>query len=484
LTAGRLIVRGATAAAGGLVVRLGARLIFLVVAAQLYGAALFGAYSLAVAAVELAVAVGGLGMKRLLFQHLDERGSRAEAHVVADSALLVTLASLLLGGAIMLAVTIVPATLISANTAGALFILAPAIAGQALIDLLLAATRWKHLIRYEVAARSLVEPYAALAAAAAAWYAGFGEIGLLIGYWFGTLAALLYAASGAARSFALADLRRYRPRRRRSLAILRSAAANTAADALSGLFVRLDLYLVGILLGERSAGIYGMARQLAVPIRQVRQSFDGLLAPMVARTLQSGGAGTAALALASAARLILALQLPLLIALVAAGRPLLHWLGPEFAAGWIAAILIAAAEAVQGAYGVGELLFVYRLPRLGLGIMASSIVLGLAAGFVLTSIWGLNGAALAVLVTYGVRAWSRRSALKASLGVAVPLQHSLGPVVAGAAGGALAALIAQAGPGPDSWAVALAAGLLVYAAILIGWLRIRGETLALRHFTA
>ena len=277
-----MIVRGASASVAGLGVRLGARLALLVIAGQLYGAELFGAYALAVAAVELAVAIGGLSMKKLLFQRLDERGERPPGHVLADAILLVASVSLVLAGALAAAILLVPDGLVSANTAWALLALAPMILGQALIDVLLAATRWTHVIRYEVAARSIVEPYAVLAAAALAFYAGNAESGLLIAYWAGTLATLAFALAGARRCLGPVSLRAWRIEPVRLRAMLRGALANTATDALSGLFLRLDLYLVGILLGERTTGIYNMARQLAQPIRQVRQGFDGLLTPLVA----------------------------------------------------------------------------------------------------------------------------------------------------------------------------------------------------------
>ena len=74
--------------------------------------------------------------------------------MLADAVLLVTLAAASLAAAMMAAVALVPETLISANTARALALLAPMILGQALLDLLLAATRWRHLIRYEVAGRA------------------------------------------------------------------------------------------------------------------------------------------------------------------------------------------------------------------------------------------------------------------------------------------------------------------------------------------
>jgi O-antigen/teichoic acid export membrane protein len=477
VTAGRLIVRGATASAAGLLVRLGARLLFLVVAGQLYGAALFGAYSLAVASVELAVALGGLGMKRLIFQHLDERGARAEAHVLADSAAVVLAASLLLAGAIVAALTVAPSSWISANTAQALLLLAPLVAAQALVDLLLAATRWRHVIRYEVAGRSVVEPWTAIAGAAAAWYLGFEQTGLLVGYAAGTLAVLLFAVAGVGRSFGFAGLRGWRLDAGRAIAMARGAAANTAADGLSALLLRLDLYLVGILLGEHPAGVYGMARQLAQPIRQVRQSFDGMLTPLVASTLKAAGAQTAARAVASAARLILSIQLPMAIGMIAVGYPLLRWLGPEFGAAWAAAILLACAETVQGAFGVGELLFVYRRPRLGLGIVTATVAFALAAGFLLTSLYGITGAGAAVLLTYALRAWTRRAALRRTLGIGVPIRHSLWPALAGACG-ALAAWLTI----PGGWAASWAAGLAVYALLLALWLRATGERLALDHF--
>ena len=67
-----LILRGGGSAALGFVIRFGARLLFVIVAGRLFGAALFGAFSIAVAVVELAVTLGGAGMKRQLFKLLDE----------------------------------------------------------------------------------------------------------------------------------------------------------------------------------------------------------------------------------------------------------------------------------------------------------------------------------------------------------------------------------------------------------------------------
>ena len=101
-------------------------------------------------------------------------------------------------------------------------------------------------------------------------------------------------------------------------------------DLLNGIQGRIDIYLVGLFMGETGAGIYGMARQIRTPLRQVRQSFDGLLNPIIARTLAQKGAALTGLATASATRMILAIQLPLLLALLFGGEALLETFGPGF----------------------------------------------------------------------------------------------------------------------------------------------------------
>lgn len=480
--AGRLIMRGAQATAAGFAGRLAARLLFLFVAGRLFGAAAFGAYVLAVAAVELAVSVGSLGMKKVIFQLLDRDGEvRARPHVLLDAALLVTLASLAIAAGLMAAALILRGSLMG-GAALALFVLAPMVAGQSLLDLFLAATRWHHAIRYEVVARSLVEPYALLAGAAAAWAFGFREGGLMIGYWCGTLAALAYAVGGARRVFGSLRLASWRPRN--LTPTLRLAGTNTATDLLNALYTRVDLWIVGILLGEGAAGVYGMARQIAVPIRQVRQSFDGLLIPLVARTLSTRGSRDSTEALASATRLILVIQLPIIVALFAAGKPLLGLFGHGFEAAYWPLLALAAAEAIQAAFSIGDLVFVYLRPHLGLWLTLASIALGVVAALLLIPPLGISGAALSVLAAYSVRAAMRSIVLRTRFHFHAPHTHHAGPFVAAALGTAavFAARFVPVQLPVDP--LPLVAGLGLYALALVAWLALHRESLALRGFTA
>ena len=408
----RLIMRGGLSAGGGLAVRLGARIIFVVIAAQLFGAALFGAFSLAVAMVELAVAVAGLGMKRYLFKLFDEAGERSPAHVLLDAIVLVAAASLILGAIVALPALVLPGELLAPQTALALLLAAPMVAGQALLDLLSAATRWKHRMRYEVVARSLIEPYVGVAATVAAYLAGFEIVGLLIGYAAGTLTALAYAAQGTRRCFGGLDLRRYRPRPLVLLAMLRATAVPTLTDALAAFLARADLYLVGLLMGEVPAGIYAMARQFRTPIRQVRQALDSLLTPIVAKTLSADGAAATSAAISSATRMTLAVQLAFVLTLIVLGAPVLAWFGPEFAAAYLPAVLLGAAETIQGAFSIGDLLLLYLRARLALWVTVAMISVHLATAVPLIAAYGIDGAALSVLIAIAARAILRRMLLR------------------------------------------------------------------------
>lgn len=475
----RLIIRGAQASAAGFGVRLAARLLFLLAAARLFGPAAFGAYAVAVATVELLVNAGGLGTKKTAFQLLEEGDGapgRPAAHRLLDLALLVAAASLALSLLVMAAALLVPAKILGPATATALIMLAPMAAGQALLDLFLAATRWKQAIRHEVVARSLVEPWMLLAGCGLAWWLGWKAEGLAIGYWCGTLAALAYAVLAARRQLGGFQLAGYRPAAGVFVRTLRRSASNASTDLLNGLYMRADLFLVGILLGEAAAGLYGMARQIVAPLRQVRQSFDGLLIPLVAKRLATRGSGASSEALASATRLILILQLPYLLAIVVVGRPLLDWMGPGFEAAYAAMAILAVAETLQSAFSIGDLVFVYLRPGLGLRMTLISIGVGIAAALLLIPPLGIAGAALSVLAAHGVRAACRSHLLRSRFEFSAAPGHQFGPVAAAALAAAIGVAIVSPPP------LALAASVGTYAAGILVWAKAGRHSLGLAGF--
>ncbi|KKI19571.1 lipopolysaccharide biosynthesis protein [Sphingomonas sp. Ag1] len=465
-----MILRGGGVNALGFLIRFGARFGFLFAGAQLYGASLLGAYAIALAVVELGVMAGGVGARWLIFQWIDERGrGRAPRHVVMDAVLLAGCASTILWIAVAAAALLVPATTLAPQTATALLWLAPTILIQVLIEVLLAATRWRREIRYDVIGKSVIQPWIGIVVALLAWVAGARTIGLPLSYLVASLVVLAYALLAVRRVLPRSDAP-YRPSRQRLRRMASQGLPTMISEVSDGLVARIDLWLVGALLGQAAAGIYGVVKQIAIVPRQVRQSIDGMLVPLVSNTLAQAGEIGAGRAIGSAIRLLLVIQLPLLIALAVVGAPLLELFGKGFGAGAGALLLLTGAEIVQGSFGVADLIFAYRRPRLGLRVTLLGVAVAGLLASVLIPAFGMAGAAGAVLGGYAARALARRIVLRRVFGIVATPGVAAIPLAIGAA--AMGAVLALHRLPP----AALVAGLGTYAISLLAWRRASGIT--------
>lgn len=492
MTPQKVIVRGAGSNALSFVIRFAARAGMLFIGAKLFGPATYGVYTLAVAVVELAVPLASLGLKRMIFPWLeDDAGAggagRPATHVLLDALLLAVLGSMAVASVVMVGAQLLPGWLVSDQLRLALIVLAPAVLGQVTGDIALAATRWTHKMRYEVIGRGMVEPYVATAVTLAAWYAGMHGAGMLVGYWAGSAALALFSLWSARHCLGPLSLRRWRPRAAALGGRVRALLPASGSDLLTSLAQRIDLYLVGFLLGDAPAGIYGVLRQLRTPITQVRQAFDGILVPLIARTMRSDGDVTAGQATAAATRVILTIQLGLVLFMAAAGEWLLGLFGAQYASGYPALIAMVLAEAVNGAFGVSELILYYRRPALALAVNGILIALALVLIPLLAPMLGILGASGAMLLAAIMAAALRRHWL-IGLGVRRHLLHAGFPVAASLAGAAAGLLlyrilsrVAQVPVSFDRTAAPVLA-LAVYGAAVWAWTRLQPGVLSLARF--
>lgn len=426
--------RGALAVGGGFAIKFGARISFLLVAAVLYGATLYGAYSVALAVVEVAITIGGAGMKTMLFQILENtEHSTSPGDRLLETGLIVVGASALVTALIVSCILLLPGLGLVGWT---LLWMAPLITGQALLDLLLAATRWQGLVRYEVLCRSIIEPYVAVLISVVAFWFGAPKFGLVLGYAAGTLAAIVVALSAVLRSFNMRGVT-IRPSDFQQLfSTMRHNSWVTGTDCVTALAERVDLYIVGSMLGDAPAGIYGVARQVCTPLRQVRQSFDTLLTPIVARELRLSGLGRAMRTIAGVSRKILDLQLPTFLLIAGMGEAILHLLGGYYPAAYAPMLILCLAEILQASFGIADLLFAYRAPAHGLAITVAGTAIGVVASLVLAR-FGMVGIASGLLVGYCAKAMIRRRTIRSQFAVSSPLRPLVPTFIAFAAGGTL-----------------------------------------------
>lgn len=488
-----IIARGVGSNAFSFVIRFAARASFLYIGARLYGAAHYGVFTMATAVVELAAPIASLGLRRMIFPWLEEetRGDspRSPMHVLLDALVLAAIAGVLLSVLLVMASQLLPAAMVSDQLRFALALLIPSVLLQNTGDVALAATRWTHKMRYEVIGRGLVEPYVLTAVVLGAWYFGMTETGMLAGYWVASLALALFSIWSARHCLGPMHLPHWRPSLRALMQRARALMPASGSDFLSALAQRIDLYLVGFLLGDAPAGVYGVLRQLRTPVLQVRQAFDGILTPLTARTMSADGDVTTGEATAAATRLVLTIQLGLVLLMAAAGDALLELFGAGYAAGYAALLAMVLAETINGAFGVSELILYYRRPALALKVNVILIAIATAGIPLLTPQYGILGASLAMLVAAVIAAVLRRYWL-VGLGVRRHLFHAGVPVAAagiavllGASGG----WIARTGAlhdAPDGWlkAVPPLLALAVYVLLIGVWRKVQPGVLSLDRY--
>lgn len=383
----------------GFLLRLGARLPFLLLAARLYGAADLGRFAYASMAVELVAAMATLGLKRGLAAELAQIGqngaasdSAAEARVLTDGLLLSFLLALV-GAALMI---LLPQLMFPggmAHEAERWFaVVIPAIV---LSDVALAGLAFRHRIDLQVRARSVVEPWVLIIVAVALAFTALSTQGLLIAYVAALLAAMLASLVPVRGIFGWPV--GWRPSARRLWRMARRNLPVAGADIVEWTSRRLDVFILGRLVSAEILGIYFVAQQVATLAGKLRVSFDPILAPMLAAAVGARQLDEAAAHVRQVGFWVLALQIPVVMALALPGEGVLGLFGPEFAAGALVLALLLSAELAACVSGVSEMGLIYSRPRLNLLIALSGLALQAGISIWLIPHWGAVAAAAALL---------------------------------------------------------------------------------------
>jgi len=409
------LARGGRVNFVGFLLRLMARLPFLVIAGRLYGAEDLGRFAYATMVVELAAAVAVVGLRRGLAAELaNNRGP--ETHVIADalllSVLLATVASCLLIAAPLL---MFPGGVDAAfEPYFALIIFA-----IVLSDVSLAAMAFRHRIDAQVRARSLIEPWSLTIAAVALTFTPLKGNGLLIAYLVSLVAACAASLVPAWRLFGWPQ--GWRPSFRRMIAIVARNLPLAGADIIEWATRRVDIFILGRFAPPETVGVYYVAQQVATLAGKVRSSFDPILAPILASALVRGERALAAAHVRQVGFWVLAFQLPIVLAMGLPAEGVLGLFGPAFAVGGLVLTLLLLTELVAASASLSEMALIYARPRANLAISALGI--GAQAGLCLLLVprFGAEGAALGLLLSLVLVAFAKQLLLAHDLGAPVAL---------------------------------------------------------------
>lgn len=365
----------------GFVVRLIARIPFLVIATRLYGAEALGRFASALVLIEIVALLCSLGEKRGLAQRLSEGAGEnraAETNLVYDGILLALAYSAI--AAAVLWVFPEPMFPNGMNSRWDLWLIAT-IPAFAVTEILLAAQAYRFDIATTVRARAVVEPWTiSIGAGVFFFLPATRESGLALAYIASIYAGLLTALWPFLRTYGLP--RAWKPHPGALAKMSARAFPIVGADAIERGTRLLDIFILGLFAPPSAVGIYYAAQQIASLPQKLKTSFEPILSPVITKNLRIGNMEAIAAQVRQVGFWIIAIQLGIALVLGVPGEAVMGLWGPAYVAGTAALAFLLAAEVAASMAVVSESVLVYiarkRNLAISVGIIALQAVLTIA----------------------------------------------------------------------------------------------------------
>lgn len=196
----------------------------------------------------------------------------------------------------------------------------------------------------------------------------------------------------------------------------------------------LSILLATPILGASDIGVFGLCLKLAFLVGFFVLMTQTIATPDIADALGRGGEGSGGSKLAASCFAATGVSLLATLACALWGDEVLRLFGPNFVAGHAALVMLVATQLVRATFGpTNAVLTLVGAQKTNLAVTALGMAVLALSTLVLGALFGLNGAAAALLAT--VLFWSAISAimLHRTAGVRVDLLSAIGSARAAAA---------------------------------------------------
>jgi len=450
----------------GFVLRLAARLPFLFIAGRMYGAAALGRFAYAILIVEFAAQIATLGLKRGLAQQLAHT-DKPHAGIAWDSLVVALMGSL---ATIAILVVFPEAMYPNSRIEGLDRLLPITVIALAWSDIMLAALAYRDDVGATVRARAIVEPWTISIAAFALAFVDKRD-GLIIAYVLSMVGALIASVIPFLKSYGIP--RDWRPEPGPLWHMARRNIPVAAADAVEWGSRRVDIATLGLFFSPKVVGIYYVAQQVASLPSKLKNSFDPILGPVIARNLKKHDKAAVARQVRQVGFWVIAAQAGVALALGIPGEAVMGLVGPTFVAGTGALGFLLAAEVVASMAAVSEAALIYMASQRNM--LLSLVMIALEAGLSVALIlimrsmelpimWQATGPAIALLLSLGFAAITKSLLLSRLL--KAPVSGWRWPLVWSAAAGVIVGELIILLPEWAELAFGIPAILIAFGAVL------------------
>lgn len=459
------ILRGALASFGGFGGRMIARLFLMIAAGHLYGAAPLGLLGQVAAITEILAAIAVLGLKRSLLDLMseDETNGRDPLHTLIAALAVSCCLGVLMSAALGLTW---PILFPEFRMPMLLYLVIPSIVFAEVAG---TAIRFRRIIRWEVIARCIMEPWSFLIAALAFFFAGIVEGGLLLAYSVSAVVAAIGMVSGLSHAFTLRNLAKAGTTWARLLAVPSRSFAVGLTDVGTMMFRRLDILALSLVAGHSATGVYYMAQQIVTVPHKIHQLFEPMLSPVIAKLHHAAEKRIIAGKLSSICRWVFTLQLAVTVPLLVFGGDILSLFGTDFTVGATMLAVLLIAELLDGSFAITETPLVFARPSIPPTLVWVTLVIETVAVYSLASLWGGIGAAIGFLAAMALLNGLRLLNLRRHLSINILELNYIWPLAFAVAIGASLVMIKSSGIASTDWQI----GFMILAAIALNLILVR-----------
>lgn len=163
---------------------------------------------------------------------------------------------------------------------------------------------------------------------------------------------------------------------------------------------RIQPLLLGVVGTVTNVGVFAVVTSASALGRLANASISTALRPTLAELHDAGDAREVGRLYATTTRWTLAVSLPVFVFIALVPESLLGLFGPGFETGVTALVIAASAEVVNGATGMcGPIIAMSGYNKLKVVNATAWMVISLLANVIMIPVWGVNGAAIAILVS-------------------------------------------------------------------------------------
>ena len=265
----------------------------------------------------------------------------------------------------------------------------------------IAASRSVRIMKYEILVKSISEPVIMLISSIVLYYSGLGITALAVSFVISTSLGTVSSVYLFSRKFSISKTLFYIQHGDSAWKnLFRKSFPTGIYDMFNLLLQRIDLFILTGFTSVATAGIYGIAAEIAYSVKKVRQSFDPIFIPVASELLEKNDRKELSGHYTTVTRWIFTIDILLLSVFFLAGNRIIQIFGPEFLSGYAAMVILTISILINGTFGLGELFILIKNPWVNILNTLGSIAVNLVSALILVPEYGMNGAAISVTATY------------------------------------------------------------------------------------